>query len=87
MTRVWPSRFPSVTAVQPYAGNPGTSRQGLQRSHGQPYWHRRRMEFPGQGRLTGREAIKECGAADFILCGCLPCAQHDDILNVTDSFE
>jgi putative chitinase len=25
----------------------------------------------------------ECGVADFILCGCLPFAKSDDILNVT----
>jgi putative chitinase len=33
--------------------------------------------------LIDAQHFLECGVADFILCGCLPYAQHDDILNVT----
>jgi putative chitinase len=25
----------------------------------------------------------ECGVADFVLCGCLPCAERDDVVSVT----
>jgi hypothetical protein len=39
--------------------------------------------FRSRGASQAGRSIKECGAADFILGGCLTCAQHDDFLNVT----
>jgi putative chitinase len=33
--------------------------------------------------LTDPAHFLECGVADFILCGCLPYARADDVLNVT----
>jgi putative chitinase len=29
------------------------------------------------------EHTLECGVADFVACGCLPYAEHDDIMGVT----
>jgi len=33
--------------------------------------------------LSSPEHFLECSAADFVMCGCLPYAQRDDIYNVT----
>jgi putative chitinase len=33
--------------------------------------------------LSDPDHTLECGVADFILCGCLPFAQHDDVVGVT----
>jgi putative chitinase len=33
--------------------------------------------------INDPQRFLECGVADFILCGCLPFAQADDVLNVT----
>jgi putative chitinase len=33
--------------------------------------------------LTDPAHFLECGVANFVLCGCLPFAQKDDVLNVT----
>lgn len=35
------------------------------------------------GLLSAPDTTLECGVADFILCGCLPFAEDDDIDNVT----
>ncbi len=54
-----------------------------------------RDEYERLGKLTGLDLVNhpellidpahflECGVANFILCGCLPYARVDDILNVT----
>jgi putative chitinase len=54
-----------------------------------------RDEYQRLGKLTGLDLINhpellidpihflECGVANFILCGCLPFAKADDVLNVT----
>jgi putative chitinase len=35
------------------------------------------------GWLTDPQHALECGVADFVLCGCLPFAEKDDVLSVT----
>jgi putative chitinase len=54
-----------------------------------------RDEYARLGKLTGLDLVNhpellidpahflECGIANFILCGCLPFARADDLLNVT----
>jgi putative chitinase len=54
-----------------------------------------RDEYDRLGKLTGLDLVGhpellvdpahflECGAANFVLCGCLPFARDDDIVNVT----
>src|SRR3954453_1312593 len=39
------------------------------------------LEFPDL--VNDPQRFLECGVADFVLCGCLPFAKADDILNVT----
>jgi putative chitinase len=110
MTEVWPSRFPTLVAAEPYARNPraladkvyngridnrpGTDDgynfrgQGFSQTTG-------RDEYQRLGKLTRLDLINhpellidpihflECGVANFLLCGCLPFAKADDLLNVT----
>lgn len=33
--------------------------------------------------LSDPDTALECGVADFIMCGCMPFAEHDDVLHVT----
>jgi putative chitinase len=54
-----------------------------------------RDEYERLGKLTGLDLVNhpellidpthflECGVANFVLCGCLPFAKADDLLNVT----
>jgi putative chitinase len=54
-----------------------------------------RDEYVRLGKLTGLDLVDhpellldpahflECGVADFVLCGCLPFARDDDVVNVT----
>jgi putative chitinase len=54
-----------------------------------------RDEYDRLGKMVGLDLVNhpellidpvhflECGVANFILCGCLPCAKANDVLNVT----
>jgi putative chitinase len=110
MTQVWPSRFPTLVAAEPYARNPRAladkvynGRMGNRPGTDDGYNFRGqgfsqttgRDEYQRLGKLTGLDLINhpellidpihflECGVANFVLCGCLPFAKADDLLNVT----
>jgi putative chitinase len=110
MMQVWPSRFPTMTSAQPYAGNPRALANKVYNGRmGNAAGSDDGWNFRGRGasQTTGREGYArlakatgldllnhpdqindpqrflECGVADFILCGCLPFAKTDDVLNVT----
>lgn len=110
IAQVWPSRFSSAAAAQPYAHAPQKladnvygSRMGNHPGTDDGYNFRGR----GLSQVTGREGYQKLGAklgldlisnpglvnspsraleaavADFVICGCLPYALADDIVNVT----
>jgi putative chitinase len=110
MMQVWPSRFPTLAAAAPYAGNPKALADKVYNGRmGNAPGSDDGWNFRGRGasQTTGREGYArlakatgldlvanpdrvnepahflECGVADFVLCGCLPFAKADDILNVT----
>ena len=110
MMQVWPSRFPTLSAAAPYAGNPRALADEVYNGRmGNAAGSDDGWNFRGRGasQTTGREGYArlakatgldlvahpdlvndpahflECGVADFVLCGCLPFAKADDILNVT----
>jgi putative chitinase len=110
MMQVWPSRFPTMAAAAPYAGNPRALANKVYNGRmGNAAGSDDGWNFRGRGasQTTGREGYArlakatgldvlnhpdlvndpqrflECGVADFILCGCLPFARADDVLNVT----
>jgi putative chitinase len=110
MTQVWPSRFPTLSAAEPYAHNPRAladkvynGRMGNRPGSDDGYNFRGqgfsqttgRDEYERLGKLTGLDLVNhpellidpahflECGVANFVLCGCLPFAKADDLLNVT----
>src|SRR3954468_13417704 len=110
MMQVWPSRFPSIDAAAPYAGNPralankvynGRMGNAAGSDDGWTFRGRGASQTTGRdgyrrlARATGLDLLNhpdlvndpqrflECGVADFILCGCLPFAKADDVLNVT----
>jgi putative chitinase len=110
MMQVWPSRFPTLAAAAPYAGNPRALADKVYNGRmGNAAGSDDGWNFRGRGasQTTGREGYArlakatgldllshpdlvndpahflECGVADFVLCGCLPFAKADDVLNVT----
>jgi putative chitinase len=110
MMQVWPSRFPTLAAAAPYAGNPRALADKVYNGRmGNAAGSDDGWNFRGRGasQTTGREGYArlakatgldlvahpdlvndpahflECGVADFVLCGCLPFAKTDDVVNVT----